>query len=341
MCYWPKAVKTAVDQINLLPSRSQNLTTPYSKWHNKSFNYEFLKPFGCLCFGLTPDFQLPNKFAPCGFKGILLGFLNDFSTYKILNLQTSTIHSLKHVHFIKHIFPGLLPSPSSHASFSFADPFFELPSDPLLSPNPHSPPSSMKSHSSPAPSNPLPPSISSLTQPTQNKFAQIQKEVDSSNIISGKRAAVVLLVQPVLNTVINPSVHHVELEKIPRSYKEAISCPDFKKWLEAINKEIANLSEHQVFALVDTPSGVRPLDCTWVFKIKKDKNNKNCKYKANSPHFGFSLLLRHITISNSIRSTSKRRSSMHPFLNSSTSKYLLAFLINRTNSFALTRLSTV
>ncbi|UYV65702.1 hypothetical protein LAZ67_3005182 [Cordylochernes scorpioides] len=69
-------------------------------------------------------------------------------------------------------------------------------------------------------------------------------------------------------------------ETIPKDYDEAIACKDKKHWDNAMLEEIQNMYSHQVWELVPRPVNAKVVKSKWVFKISKDKENKNKTYKA-------------------------------------------------------------
>ena len=60
------------------------------------------------------------------------------------------------------------------------------------------------------------------------------------------------------------------------SYKQAMKRSDASKWVIATDKEMNSLLEQKVGTVVDPstiPSGIKPLTCRWLYKIKyNDKN---------------------------------------------------------------------
>jgi Reverse transcriptase (RNA-dependent DNA polymerase) len=69
----------------------------------------------------------------------------------------------------------------------------------------------------------------------------------------------------------------------PRTYEEAMSSNDSAKWKEAINEEIKSLLAHGVWEetnMKDVPTGVVPIGCKWVFKIKRNSDGTIERYKA-------------------------------------------------------------
>lgn len=77
---------------------------------------------------------------------------------------------------------------------------------------------------------------------------------------------------------INKKVHFV-----PETYKEAITCKDANLWKPAIKDEIGAFIEHSTFEVDDLPHGRRPIEYTWLFRIKGDG-----VYKARLCAKGFS-----------------------------------------------------
>jgi hypothetical protein len=68
---------------------------------------------------------------------------------------------------------------------------------------------------------------------------------------------------------------------------EAMMDPDFEKWQSAMRSEIDSMSENQVWNLVDQPDGVKPIECKWIYKKKKDMDGNVHVYKARLVAKGF------------------------------------------------------
>ncbi|KAK8556152.1 hypothetical protein V6N12_002565 [Hibiscus sabdariffa] len=73
----------------------------------------------------------------------------------------------------------------------------------------------------------------------------------------------------------------------PKIYQEAVSSPDFEKWLEAMRFEMDSMSENQVWTLVEPPEGIKPIGCKWVFKKKTNMDGKVQTYKGRLVAKGF------------------------------------------------------
>jgi hypothetical protein len=91
-----------------------------------------------------------------------------------------------------------------------------------------------------------------------------------------------------LNLLITEERHVLLMENDePMTYTEAMKGPDFDKWLEAIESELNSMHDNQVWNLVDSIEGVRPVDCKWIFKKKldMDENVHICKARLVAKGF--------------------------------------------------------
>ena len=65
----------------------------------------------------------------------------------------------------------------------------------------------------------------------------------------------------------------------PITYIDAIQRSDSNKWLEVIKSEMESMKVNDVWILVDSPEGFKPIGCKWVFKRKRGANRKVEIYK--------------------------------------------------------------
>ncbi|MBW0480194.1 hypothetical protein O181_019909 [Austropuccinia psidii MF-1] len=82
--YWAEAVNTALFLSNLMPTPSGDNLSPFSAWSSKPSQIKRLKTFGCKAFILVHKSRTEWKLSPTSEEGILLGFVNDNSAYKII-----------------------------------------------------------------------------------------------------------------------------------------------------------------------------------------------------------------------------------------------------------------
>ncbi|KAL0439408.1 UNVERIFIED_CONTAM: hypothetical protein Slati_2423800 [Sesamum latifolium] len=71
-----------------------------------------------------------------------------------------------------------------------------------------------------------------------------------------------------------------QLDNDPKTYGEAMSDINSKKWIEATKFEMDSMSSNKVWTLVDPPKGVKPVRCKWVYKRKLGANEEVTTFKA-------------------------------------------------------------
>ena len=74
----------------------------------------------------------------------------------------------------------------------------------------------------------------------------------------------------------------------PKSVAEALNGPDAESWKKAMEEEYESIVKNEVFELVEIPHGRKPVDCKWVFKLKRDSDGNPVRYKARLVAKGFS-----------------------------------------------------
>ena len=75
----------------------------------------------------------------------------------------------------------------------------------------------------------------------------------------------------------------------PQNMEECRNRNDWPKWKEAMQAELNSLMKRDVFGpVVQTPKGVKPVACKWVFLQKRNENNEIIRFKARLVAQGFS-----------------------------------------------------
>lgn len=110
--FWGDCLLTATYLINRFPSSILKQKSPYQVLFGTAPNYNFLKPFGCLCF-ISSLFRNRDKLSPTAFPGIFLGYPFGKKGYKILQLHNNQIFVSRNVKFVENIFPFAFSKPLS------------------------------------------------------------------------------------------------------------------------------------------------------------------------------------------------------------------------------------
>lgn len=73
----------------------------------------------------------------------------------------------------------------------------------------------------------------------------------------------------------------------PKNYNQAISCPNQNSLRDAINLELKNMIDKNVWTEVGRTKCSKPMSTKWVFKTKTDADGNLTKHKARLCVRGF------------------------------------------------------
>ena len=76
----------------------------------------------------------------------------------------------------------------------------------------------------------------------------------------------------------------------PVTYHQATTGPDQDKWHQAIQSEFSSLKDRKTWKVIKRsamPPGAVPTKTKWVFKIKRDENNRVTRFKARLTACGY------------------------------------------------------
>ena len=118
LLYWGDCILTAVHLIIHVPALILLDKSPYETLIKKIPDYSQLKTFDCLCYISTSPKNI-HKFDPRTKACVLIGYPAGVKGYKLLDLETNSIHVSGHVVFHEELFPfvGSDLSPDFHAFF--------------------------------------------------------------------------------------------------------------------------------------------------------------------------------------------------------------------------------
>lgn len=73
----------------------------------------------------------------------------------------------------------------------------------------------------------------------------------------------------------------------PKTFKEAMSCPNAEDWKLAVADELNMLEKRKAFKIVSRPKNKKTLGCRWIFKLKKDFQGEVKRFRARIVAQGF------------------------------------------------------
>ncbi|MBW0486108.1 hypothetical protein O181_025823 [Austropuccinia psidii MF-1] len=160
--YWAKAVSTAFLLSNSVPTPSRHNHSPYTLWTGLPPRIKKLRVFGCQAIVMTPKEHRDSKLGPTGVEGILLGYKNNNSAYRILPLLDRKILISRHVRFNESVFPQLKQQGNDLLPLNLSWETLNEPlSEPQLSPTVNSTPDTQELVNEPQ----VPMSHDSMSQP--------------------------------------------------------------------------------------------------------------------------------------------------------------------------------
>ncbi|MBW0563785.1 hypothetical protein O181_103500, partial [Austropuccinia psidii MF-1] len=106
--YWAEEAATATMLCNMVKKGNK---TPYEVWHKLAPPINNLRPFGCKTWVRIPDLARTGKFDAVLWEGIMLGYANQASAYRVLRIADKSVVISRHVKFDESIFPSLAVNP--------------------------------------------------------------------------------------------------------------------------------------------------------------------------------------------------------------------------------------
>ncbi|PLW08619.1 hypothetical protein PCANC_24651 [Puccinia coronata f. sp. avenae] len=252
--WWGDAVVAAAMTTNCLPLLSKSKKSPVKLFLKLSPSFDFLKPFGCNAWALKAKPVRDDKFDSISWKGTLLGYLNNYSAYRILcHKDNKVIHS-RNVQFAEDVFPTTSPLSKSltirRDEESDFTPTFSA--EPIL---PYEESNDVGIKTTEQPLEDLAPPVEDYPAspetgrrwvyiPDFQPLENITSDISTDNIITGKRNQTQACY---VSTVIDPKSHAM-----------AMKSADSENWKSAEAKEIQNMIDHDVWTHVQGTPTTRP-----------------------------------------------------------------------------------
>ncbi|KAG7552168.1 Integrase catalytic core [Arabidopsis thaliana x Arabidopsis arenosa] len=273
--FWGDCILSAVFLINRLPSVLLSNKSPFELLHNKVPDYSLLKVFGCLCYQSTSTHQR-HKFESRARACVFLGYPAGYKGYKLLDLETNSIHVSRHVVFFEAIYP-------------FAD-------------KKHIPQDIFEESVSTVSETIAPHVISEESLSVENKTVDSVPSSNETVDIGSKRKSrppgylqeyycnAVPDVQKDVRYPISAYINYAQLSEEFTAYICAVNkypepctyaqAKKIKEWLDAMEIEIEALESTNTWSVCSLPDGKKPIGCKWVFKVKLNADGSLERFKA-------------------------------------------------------------
>jgi hypothetical protein len=240
LLFWGYALETAAFTLNRVLSKSI-VKTPYEMWTGKTPSLSFLKIWGCEVY--VKRLQ-SDKLTPKSDKCMFMGYPKETLGYYFYHRSEGKVFVAWNGVFLEKEF---LKREKSKQKV-----YLEEVQEKPVSHDPKSDANVVEQVET---------SVARETPPQPRRSARLREA----------RREVLLLG--------NGEVLLLDNDE-PATYAEAVMDLDSEKWQVAMRSEIDSMGENQVWNLVDPPDGVRPIECKWIYKKKKDMDGNVNIYKA-------------------------------------------------------------
>lgn len=75
------------------------------------------------------------------------------------------------------------------------------------------------------------------------------------------------------NSLLTNTSHHYE----PRTYKQAVNCPESQHWINAMKEELDSIEKNNTWSKVELPKDRKAIGSRWVFKLKCSRFHPNSR----------------------------------------------------------------
>ncbi|POW16678.1 hypothetical protein PSTT_01147 [Puccinia striiformis] len=262
--WWAEAVKTACAVTNCLPTLSKGRKSPIELLYGKKPNIQIFRPFGCKAWALEPELYHEKKFDSLAWEGVLIGYTNDYSTYKILRLQDKKIINIKHVHFEEEVFPGCSALNKSLDNLNISNnmPIFHQSQEVKLNKN-HATEQEEQDH---------------LQELFEEEVQGERERLEGKKIINSNIDQ---------SNILNYSRRTALMTATPKTHNQAMKSNETSDWKKAEQKEYQNMQEHDGWLVRLKKAYDSPIASTWAFRKKLGANNEVIEFKARICAQGF------------------------------------------------------
>lgn len=265
--YWAEAVCTVVYLKNRSPTKAVKNKVPEELWSDKKVDLSHLKVFGCQAYALKPK-QKQKKFDVKTKELIFIGYSEIIKGYRLIDPKTGEITFSRNVKFLENVFPGDVIDMTKNTVVPIdieeerIDPVFEsgTSDNNIQEEQVFHDAEYINTEAAAVPDETIP-TTSGTAEPERRYYLRDRKPVIYNSI--------------------------AQIDGDPITVEEALARPDSDLWLKAMDEELKSLKENQTWSLVDLPCDKKPIQCKWIFKIKRDSDGKVSKYKARLVAKGF------------------------------------------------------
>ena len=245
--FWGYALETAAYLLNRIPSKSVP-KTPYEMWTGRIPKLSYIKIWGCEAYVRR---LIADKLDPKSEKCLFVGYPKETKGYYFYHPYENKVFVARGGTFLEEEFISTRMDGN------------EIGLEEIREPQ----------------TNVVPMNVDPVSSIVEDPELSTQGAIRRSGRIRQ---------EPIRYGFIVANDDEVEIiDDEPTYYREAMESEDSKKWQIAMKSEIQSMYDNQVWNLIDSPPGVKPVGCKWVFKKKTDMDGNVNTYKARLVAKGF------------------------------------------------------
>nr|GEU82908.1 hypothetical protein [Tanacetum cinerariifolium] len=291
---WAEAIAIACYTQNRSIIHRRFNKTPYELIQGRKPNISYLHVFGALCYSKN-DREDISKLGAKGDIGFFIGYSANFVSYRVYNRRTKKIIEMMNVTPSEHDLDILFePLHNEFLGGQTSEAPRAIPAAPVIQ-NLQAPTTSMSfQDSAPAPTNSsnTPVSLHNVNVPSPQHAQQQRNHTLSPTASAADNVlnAVFegdLFVNPFEQVIGEPSRTVLTINQLktdgdmciyaltvsimePKTIKEVFTDP---AWIESMQEELHQFIRLDVWELIPSPDGIKPLTLKWLFKNKHDEEN--------------------------------------------------------------------
>jgi Reverse transcriptase (RNA-dependent DNA polymerase) len=262
----------AVYILNRAYTKSLMSMTPYEAWYKRKPKVKHFRVFGCVVHVKTISTHI-RKLDDRSTQMVFFGYEDGSKAYRVYNPMTNKVHVTRDAVFEEERGWDWTEKKKEQDENCLKDPVFKIMCDsmdeeqlesedithPVLNENLGDPEEEVNSNSSWQRDN--------TNSDAREKSQQTPVRLRSLEDIYGET-------EPVHMLYLDVCLLGAEE---PRNVTEA---KQDENWLQAMREEIDSINNNQTWSLVEPVPGQRVIGLKWVYKIKKDSEDRVIKYKA-------------------------------------------------------------
>jgi len=317
--FWDSAIATAAYLYNHCPHSAINFKIPNELFFHKPVDISHLKVFGCRVYFFNN--HKSNKFENNSKPGIFLGYSNNSTGYRVLDISTKSIITVRDAYFIEDI-PGTLQTPLF--SSKIIDSFFDTSNLPiegevvnnnknnnqLINSSNNNNNTINNNNNNNNNENNINNNENITDNNSSNNYENNKNNINDNtheNIIEDDVISISsynsdneplnirklkLNENTNTNNINNNKVFHIKINT-PLTYQQAINSKDSDEWKIAFNKELNNMYNKNVMKIVDInklPKNIKLIGTRWVLTTKSNGTKKarivvqGCQQKLNDTY---------------------------------------------------------